>query len=79
MLNVCGFVNRSFRGMNNIVRWGKEAGCFESINGVLMVHRADLKEKGPWPCGRYIYICIAGYQLLWEESKCYVCRWTVLA
>ena len=30
MLNFGGFVDRLFRGMNNIVRWGKGRGCFET-------------------------------------------------
>ena len=30
MLSVGGFVDRCFRDMNNIVRWGKGEGCFET-------------------------------------------------
>ena len=30
MLSVGGFVDRCFRDMNNIVRWGKGGGCFET-------------------------------------------------
>ena len=30
MLSVGGFVDRCFRGMNNIVRWEKGGGCFQT-------------------------------------------------
>ena len=45
MLNFGGFVDRLFRDMNNIVRWGKGRECFETSVADVLSGIVDLSER----------------------------------